>query len=284
MPIVTFWNESRKEAGQTTSLIAIATHMALERNFRVLVVDGTFNDKTIEKAFFKKRDDKTLKQLTQGKLDISSGAEGLVSAIASNKATPEIITNYTKVVFRNRLDILTGLSTEIHENYEKSMAFYKDLVLTANRFYDIIFLDLEKTTEYPFIKPILENSNVIVYTMPPNLENINNFLKKKETNPIIGSDKVIPLLSRSDENSGYNVKNATRYMKEKEIIATIPYNVRFMEATNEAGAASFFANMKLSKSKYDINQNFIEEVERASVQIIDKIKALQKQIQLTTPK
>ena len=140
------------------------------------------------------------------------------------------------------------------------------------------------TKEYPFIKPILENSNVIVYTMPPNLENINNFLKKKETNPIIGSDKVIPLLSRSDENSGYNVKNATRYMKEKETIATIPYNVRFMEATNEAGAASFFANMKLSKSKYDINQNFIEEVERASVQIIDKIKALQKQIQLTTPK
>lgn len=284
MPIVTFWNESRKEAGQTTSLIAIATHMALERNFRVLVVDATFNDKTLEKAYFKRREDKALKELTQGKLDISSGAEGLVSAIASNKATPEIITNYTKVVFRNRLDILTGLNTEIHENFEKSMAFYKDLVVTANKFYDIVFVDLEKTLNYPFVKAILDHSNVIVYAMPPNLENINNFMKKKENNPIIGSDKIIPLISRSDENSGYNIKNATRYMKEKVLLPTVPYNVRFMEATNEAGAANFFANMKLSKSKYDINQNFMEEVERASVQIIEKIKILQKQMQLTTPK
>ena len=153
-----------------------------------------------------------------------------------------------------------------------------------NKFYDIVFVDLEKTLNYPFVKAILDHSNVIVYAMPPNLENINNFMKKKENNPIIGSDKIIPLISRSDENSGYNIKNATRYMKEKVLLPTVPYNVRFMEATNEAGAANFFANMKLSKSKYDINQNFMEEVERASVQIIEKIKILQKQMQLTTPK
>lgn len=284
MPIVTFWNESRKEAGQTTSMIAIATHLALERNYRVLIVDAAFNDNAIEKAFFKPREDKTLKELTQGKLDISSGAEGLVSAIASNKATPEIITNYTKVVFRNRLDVLLGLNTEIFANYEKSMAFYKDLVLTANRFYDLVFVDLQKTLEYPFTKAILENSNVIVYCMPPNLENINNFLKKRTSNPIISSQKIIPLISRSDENSGYNIKNATRYMKEKTLVPTIPYNVRFMEATNEAGAANFFANAKLSKSKYDLNQNFMQQVERASVEIMEKIKLLQKQVQITTQK
>ena len=284
MPIVTFWNESRKESGQTTSMIAIATHMALERNFRVLVIDASFNDSTIEKAFFKRKEDKTLKELTQGKLDISSGPEGLVSAIASNKVTPEIITNYTKVVFRNRLDILVGLGTEIHENFEKSMSFYKDLIIAANKFYDMVFVDLEKTLKYPFVKTILEHSNVIVYCMPPNLENINNFLKKKKSNPIIGSQKVIPLLSRSDENSGYNIKNTTRYMKEKTLVPTIPYNVRFMEATNEAGAADFFAKAKLSQSRYDLNQKFMEEVERASVEIVEKIKLLQKQIQITTQK
>ena len=143
MPIVTFWNESRKEAGQTTSLIAIATHMALEYNFRVLVIDATFNDNTIEKAFFKRKESKALKELTQGKIDISSGAEGLVSAIASNKITPEIITNYTKVVFRNRLDILTGLSTKIHEDFEKSMALYKELIIKADKFH-VNFLSCQK--------------------------------------------------------------------------------------------------------------------------------------------
>ena len=281
MPIVTFWNESRKEAGQTTSIIAVATHMALEHNYRVLLVDAAFNDNSMEKAFFKNKNTKALKELTQGKLDISSGPEGLVSAIASNKVTPEIITNYTKVVFKNRLDVLVGLKTEIHENYEKSMAFYKDLVITANKFYDLVFVDLEKTMDYPFVKAILEHSNVIVYCMPPNLENIDNYMKKRETSEIISSSKVIPLLSRSDENSAYNVKNATRYIKEKLVIPTIPYNVRFMEATNEARAANFFADNKLSKSKYDLNQNFMQEVERASTEIIERIKLLQKQFQLT---
>lgn len=285
MPIVTFWNESRKESGQTTSIIAVATQMALEHNYRVLLIDASFNDSAIEKAFFKARkENKTLQELNQGKMDISSGAEGLISAIASNKVTPEIITNYTRVVFKNRLDILTGLSTEIHENFEKSMALYKDLIVTANKFYDIVFVDLEKTLKYPYIKSILENSNLIVYSMPPNLNNIDNFLKKRVTNPLLSGLKAMPLLARSDESSTYNIKNATRYMKERGLVPTVPYNVRFMEATNEAKAASFFADTKLSKSKYDINQGFMQEVERASVEIIERIKALQKQVQLTTPK
>lgn len=285
MPIVTFWNESRKESGQTTSIIALATHMALEHNYRVLLVDASFDDNSIEKAFFKARkENKTLQELTQGKMDISSGAEGLVSAIASNKVTPEIITNYTRVVFKNRLDVLTGLSTSIHENFEKSMALYKDLLVTANKFYDLVFVDLEKTLRYPFVKSILENTNLIVYCMSPNLANIDNFMKKRTTSPLLIGPKVIPLLARSDESSSYNIRNATRYMKEKTLVPTIPYNVRFMEATNEAKAANFFADTKLSKAKYDLNQNFMQEVERAAMEIIDRIKLLQKQVQLTTPK
>ena len=111
MAIVGFWNGSEKENGQTLSIIAIANQMAIEHNYRILVIDATFNDKTIEKAFWKTRENKTLKQLNAGKIDVSSGAEGLVSAVASNKATPEIITNYTRIVYKNRLDILLGLKT-----------------------------------------------------------------------------------------------------------------------------------------------------------------------------
>ena len=120
--------------------------------------------------------------------------------------------------------------------------------------------------------------------MSPNLANIDNFMKKRTTSPLLIGPKVIPLLARSDESSSYNIRNATRYMKEKTLVPTIPYNVRFMEATNEAKAANFFADTKLSKAKYDLNQNFMQEVERAAIEIIDRIKLLQKQVQLTTPK
>lgn len=272
MAIISFWNESEKENGQTLSIIALANQMAIEHNYRILIVDAAFNDPTIEKAFWKQKENKTIQQLTAGKIDVSSGAEGLVSAVASNKATPEVITNYTKIVFKNRLDILLGLKTKIQEDHEKALMLYKDLLIAANKYYDMVFVDLTKGLKRPSTKIILEKSDVIVYVMPPNLININNYLELKTKNEIVRSSKILPLLAKSDETSSYNVKNTSRYIKEKRTIPCIPYNVRFMEATNEAKIADFFVKQKLYGT--GINEDFYNEVERSCTSIIDKLREL----------
>ena len=206
MAIISFWNESEKENGQTLAILALANQMAIEHNYRILIVDGTFHDTTIEKAFWKKKENKTLQQLNAGKIDVSAGTEGLISAVASNKATPEIITNYTRIVFKNRLDVLLGLKTEIVEDHEKSMMLYKDLVTAANKYYDMVMIDLSKGLKRGSTKALLEKSNVIVYTMPPNLTNIDNYrMLREKKDSIISKNKVMPLLSKSDEDSSYNV-------------------------------------------------------------------------------
>lgn len=274
MSVISFWNQSEKENGQTSALLAIATYMAIEHNYRILVIDATFDDNTMEKAFWKKKENKTLQQLTGGKIDISSGAEGLVSAVASNKATPEIITNYTKIVFKNRLDILLGLKTKIPEEQEKSLMLYKELIIAANKYYDLIFVDVNKGYKRASSKALLEQSNLIIYAMPPNLVNINNYLELSVKDPIVKSRKVLPLLSKSDISSSYNVKNTTRYMKQKSLIPAIPYNVRFMEATNEAKLADFFLKTKISNTAMDINGGFISEISRTCSIIIEKLKEL----------
>jgi len=273
MSIVAFWNESEKENGQTLSVIAVANQMAIEHNYRILVVDACFHDKTMERAFWKNKENKTVQKLNAGKMDISSGAEGLISAVASNKATPEIVTNYTRIVYKNRLDVLLGLKTEIYAEYEKSLMLYKDLIATANKYYDLILVDVAKG-ERPTSEALLKQANVIVYTMPPNLANINNYLELRENNEIVRSRKVIPLLAKADERSNYNVKNTTRYIREKGIISCIPYDVRFMEATNEAGTSKYFTSQKLSMSA-KTGENFFKEAEKTCVNIINKIKELQ---------
>lgn len=272
MAIIAFWNESEKENGQTLSIIAIANQMAIEHNFRILVVDACFHDKTILKAFWKDKENKTVQVLNAGKIDVSSGAEGLVSAVASNKATPEIVTNYTRIVYKNRLDILLGLKTEIPEEHEKSLMLYKDLISTANRYYDLILVDVQKGYRIPSSKVLINQADLIIYTMPPNLININNFLELRETDELIGSRKVMPLLAKSDEYSSYNVRNTSRYIKEKGTIPCIPYDVRFMEATNEARTSKYFTSQKLSTSKN--GEDFFKEIERACVAIINKLKEL----------
>ena len=272
MAIISFWNEKDKENGQTSSIIAVANQMAIEHNYRILLVDATFLDKTIEKAFWRFKENKALKQLQGNRIDVSSGAEGLISAVASNKATPEIIANFTRVVYKNRLDVLLGLKTEIPEEHEKSIMLYKDMLTAANKYYDLIFVDMMKSYRRATSKALLEKSDMIIYTMPPNLDNLDNYTRLRQTDPIISSNKVMPLLAKADELSNYNVRNTSRYLKYKYIIPCIPYNPRFMEACNEARVSEFFVRPKLSGTA--MKDPFIAEVERVCTAIIAKLKEL----------
>ena len=41
MSVITFWNNENTETGKTMSLAAIATHMAIEHNNRILAISTT---------------------------------------------------------------------------------------------------------------------------------------------------------------------------------------------------------------------------------------------------
>ena len=53
MAIIGFWSGSKKETGQTVSIASIATQMAVEHNYRILLIDATFDDDTLERGFWK---------------------------------------------------------------------------------------------------------------------------------------------------------------------------------------------------------------------------------------
>ena len=276
MAVISFWSNDKKTSGQTLSIAAIATQMCIEHNMRTLIVNATFDDDTLERCFWNVKQGRTLaKSLNVGKIDIASGAEGLVSAIASNKASPEVISNYTKIVFKNRLDVLPGLKTKVFEDHEKSLMLYKDLLSAANKYYDIVFVDLSKGLDRETTKIILENSAVVVYTMKPNLKQIDEFIKFKSESPLYQKGNVIPILTISDDLSKYNIKNTTRYVGEKGTICTVPYNTVFRENACEAGVANMFLQFRLSSSAQDKNIQFLNAVSDCGKSIIYKLQKLQ---------
>ena len=147
MPIITFWSNSKKQTGQTMSLTAIATSMAIEHNYKILVVSTNFKDQSLEECFWDVN--KTVGLINKpGTVGIESGVEGLMRVIASNRTSPEIVKNYTRVVFNNRLDVLCGLKTKSPEEFTKALIHYNDLVKTADKYYDMVFVDMEKTLKY----------------------------------------------------------------------------------------------------------------------------------------
>lgn len=278
MAIIGFWSGSKKETGQTVSICSIATYMAVEHNYKILLLDATFDDDSMERGFWKveKNNKKDFaKQLNKGKMDIASGAEGLVSAVASNKATPEVITNFTRVVFKNRLDVVCGLKTKVFADFRKSLMLYKDLIKAADKYYDLVFVDLPKTLDDEITKVLLETSNIIVYNFTKNLKQADEYIELMEKYPdILVREKIIPLLSNGDEETVYNVKNYTRYIGEKKEICTVPYNPSFVKNISEAGIAQFFITSRLAGKVNDKNGEFVKAVEGTSKRIVEKLKEL----------
>ena len=51
MSIVTFFNNGKEQTGKTLSVVAIATQMAIEHNYKILIVSTGHNDKTLDNCF-----------------------------------------------------------------------------------------------------------------------------------------------------------------------------------------------------------------------------------------
>ena len=117
MAIIAFWSDEDKETAQTMSMVALSTYMAIEHNYRILDISTSFADTTLEDSYW------NLEKMIQlvktfsnnAQVGLESGIEGLVKIINSNKTSTNIVSNYTKIVFKDRLDVLCASRTKEYE-------------------------------------------------------------------------------------------------------------------------------------------------------------------------
>lgn len=272
MAIISFWSNGIGETAKSASIAAISTYLSIQHNYKILILDTKYNDYYYKDCFWK--EDKIIKLIHNeaAKTNIASGISGLSKAILSNKTSPEIITNYTRIVFKDRLEVLIDDEIE-KEEYNIHKTVFKDIAKIASRYYDLVFVDIDSNLDKNIVEQLLENSDIIVASLSQKMRQLNDFIKLKEENFIFREKPVMPLLGRYDKNSKYSAKNISRYLKEKERICTIPYNTLFFEACNEGEVADFFIKFRKINPK-DKNALFIEEVKNASERIIYKLQEL----------
>ncbi len=289
MSVITFVNHENVETGKTMSLAAIATNMAIEHNNRILVISTTDKRDKLSNCFFQEEDKKRKMNLgifgpNAKSLDTENGIKGLGKMYRSNKITPEIITNYTKVVFKERLEILLGneearYDTDAMRDENKRLAsLYPSVVEAASHYYDRVFVDLDFNVSPEARETIIKQSDVVVLNLSQRFTNIKTFLKTKEENPLLLSPKTLLLIGRYDKFSKFNSKNISRYLKEKNQVLTIPYNTLFFEAAEEAAVPDLFLRFKKFNDQEDRNAFFIQEVRRATENIIYRLQEIQANI------
>ena len=274
MSIIAFWSNEDIETGQTMSMAAVATRMAIEHNLKILMINTTMNDRTLEDGFWPQNKNKN--KIIKPKHDMATGLKGLTRAIPGNKTSPEIITNYTKIVFKNRLELLTDAEIT-KDDYKKEQDAMKDILTLANQYYDYVFVDIKGSIEEDRIKEILSISNVIVVNITQRMRNINNFIELKEEEELLKKGNTLVLIGNYNPRSAkLSARNIARYIKVKDILY-IPFNNMYFEVANDGLVADFFIKFRKIKNT-NPNASFVEATDNASETIIKKIKELQMRV------
>ena len=268
MSVVTFFSNDKVETSQTTSMAAIATYLSLEQNYKILLINTKYNDTSLQECFWEQS--RSIKRA-----DLETGISGLIKAIASNKISPEIITNYTRTIFKDRLEVLTDNNIP-KEDYEKQKEYMRSIIKLANKYYDLVFVDAEGTLEDSFCQELFHESNLIIANTSQRIKIVKDFLEDRRKYEFINNNNSLVLMGKYDKYSKYNVKNLQRAEKIQDIYG-IPYNTLFFEACNEGILADFIITYRKVKPT-NIQAPIIEAIIEVSNRIIEKLKEIQMQM------
>ena len=278
MAVITFWNSDTGKTGQTYSALAIATYMAIEHNQKSLFISTKCNDKTSIEAFGINRKKGTIGLITGNKnsIDLESGIEGMSKLAQANRLTPEAITNYTKVIFNNRFELIPSPTDNTIEkvDYERIYASCENIINVAKRYYEFVFVDLNSGFDKEPTRNILNKSDIIIINIEQKIVDFENLKKLKKTFP---TNKTMILINKYDRESKYSIKNIKRFLNDKQEIYTIPYYNLYTEAVQEGNVAELFLNPRIRNIKEQDSKEgfFISEIKRALNGIKLKLQELQ---------
>ena len=277
MAIIAFWSDEKRETGQTLSMVAVSTYMAIEHNYKIIDISTNFKDNTLEDCFWNfKREKAAIANITgnTGTIGLESGIEGLIKVIRSNKTNPNIVANYSRVVFNNRLDVLCSPTTTDYKEYKEIAKTCPEIIQLANKNYDMVFVDISKRMAEEDVNKILEIADIIVVNITQRLTIIDKFLKLREENRFFKNNNVVLNIGRYDNYSKYNKRNIKRYLRMKRDVVAVPYNTLYFEGCSEGKTAEFFLRLR-NLGPEDRNYVFINNVSKICKELIFKLQELQ---------
>ncbi len=275
MPIITFYSTSKKETGNSTAAIAYATYLGITKNKKTLLISTEPYETATKESLWPIQQKKRSGLFGPNTSEmVQNGIEELDRVIRSNRVSPEIITNYTRVALRGRLEALTGFAG-IKEQFEEIQKDYPQIVMLAGKNYDSVIVDISDKLDKSVQAQILTTTDIIVATTTQEASEIEKLLERLEKDEVLDKKKTIIVIGRYDDKSKYNAKNITRgILKQKKIVNTIPYSTLLHDSMQEGKTIETMWDIEKLKTKDDVFF-IIEELRRLDETIENKVLELQ---------
>lgn len=192
----------------------------------------------------------------------------------SNRVTPELIKDYTKIIYKNRLEVLYS-SSNSDLSVDEQMECYKTIILNSSKYYDYVFVDLKKGMSFQVLEEILDISAVIVLNTEQGTNTIIDFFRMKEMQKYIKGYKVIWNICKYDSKSKYNKKNLNRTFWKKQPIYSTSYNTLLFEAVTEGTLPELLLRIRTVK-----NDGESMEILKEGKELVEGIQVRQQELQM----
>lgn len=267
MARVVFWSPDATMTGNTHTAVAVSTLMGIVHKVSCLLMQGNFDSKKIESSFT------MYEQLKEsGALDNNNlGVSALIRLVTSNKLTADAIQNYAKPVLKGRLDLLYGMTAKDKDGYKDLVNNLPYITRKAAEIYDLVFIDLPKTSNYKYIKDTLADSEIIVCTVNQDAVKLDSFFEKVANLEELKDKNVIYVISDYENKSKFNISNIKIKYRIKNEIFSVPHNFVFADACNSGSVIDFFYK-NMNAEPRDYNGYFLSETNK----IVSKIFELSK--------
>ncbi len=254
---IAFWSPVHGQTATTSNMSAISTYMSLKYTYSNLIMRNHFVKSTLEKHFL---DSDYIKSLNL----TDTGVDALYRQMMNKTISSDMVSNYTTMLLRRRLDLLIGTYGTNKEIYNKNfLQTYEELFNLTDKAYDFTFIDVNSGIENKLSEKILLSADLIVINLNQNINVLDELFSNENYRKLYNKagNKIFFVVGMYDKYSKLNISNIRRIHDiKKEKITFIPYNRQFADYTNEGKVIEFIIN-NMNSNKKDDTCLFIKQLD-----------------------
>lgn len=267
MAKVVFWSPEKESSGCTSTAIAVSSLMGITHKVSNLLIDATPNGKKIESSYTPYEDLVT----TNGFGDTNLGMNAIMRLIKSNKLAADLIQNYSKPVLKGRLDILYSAYANNQVDERESLTSMSLIAKNAEDVYDIVFLDLEKSTTDAGVLKVLESADVVVCVVSQEVAKLTNVQKEVSSLKELQGKSIMYVIGDYESGSKYNAFNLKIKYKFQDQLFVVPHNYLYSDALNDGNVLDFLYR-NINAPEKDYNGEFMIKTKEIVEEIAKRIK------------